>query len=229
LADSFATRTDLVRLLNVPPEKITVVWLAANPIYCRWPPVQTAAHLAPMQLAPGYILFTGTLEPRKNIPGLLAAYRLLCDKITAPALVLAGRRGWLYADIFTQIEKLKLAARVRFIENPTDEMLVALYNGASMLALPSFYEGFGLPVLEAMACGAPVLAAQCASLPEIAGSAAWLLDPHDHAQWAAAMLALLEDAARRTQMIEAGHVQAAHFTWAKTAHETLAVYRLVLT
>jgi len=228
LADSFATRDDLARLLNVPPEKMSVVWLAANPIYRRLSQEETSALLARHQLSPGYVLFTGTLEPRKNLPGLLEAYRMLCDQYAAPLLVMAGRRGWLYDEIFAHIERLGLAARVRFIENPEDAGMVALYNGAGVFVLPSFYEGFGLPVLEAMACGTPAIIANRASLPEIAGDAALLIEPEDIPGLTQTLLRVLNDSTLRAQMIEKGYAQAGQFSWAKTAQETLAVYRQIL-
>ncbi len=229
LADSHATRHDLVRLLGAPPEKITVVWLAANPLYRRLSSDETQAALAQYQLAPSYVLFTGTFEPRKNLPGLLAAYRALRESWRdAPPLVLAGRRGWLYDEIFAHIETLNVSAWVRFIENPDDETLRALYNGAGVFVLPSFYEGFGLPVLEAMACGAPVIIANRASLPEIAGQAALLIEPEDTSALSGAIFRVLTDPILRAQMARAGLAQAMRFSWEKTAQETSAIYHQVL-
>ncbi len=229
LADSHATRDDLVRLLDVPPGKITVVWLAPNPIYRRLPPEEYGLALNKLGLDAGYILFTGTLEPRKNLPGLLAAYRALRDsQPAAPLLVLAGRRGWLYDEVFSRIEQLRLSTSVRFIENPPDQDLLALYNGAGVFVLPSFYEGFGLPVLEAMTCGAPVIAANRASLPEVAGQAARLIEPEDTAELTDALLQVLGDPALRARMIDGGYAQAARFSWAETARQTRAVYYKIL-
>ena len=145
-ADSTATKDDLVRLLGVQPEKVSVVLLAPDPIYRPLDAAACAPVLARHKLEPGFLLFTGTLEPRKNVTGLLTAYRALCDrKPSTPSLVLAGRRGWLYDEIFSRIAALKLDDRVRFVENLPNEELVALYNAAALLVLPSFYEGFGLP------------------------------------------------------------------------------------
>ena len=228
-ADSTNTKDDLVRLLSVPPDKVTVVLLAHDPAYQPLDASVCAPVLARHQLKPGYILFTGTLEPRKNVTGLLTAYRALCDRqpSTRP-LVLAGRRGWLYDEIFARIATLKLGSRVHFVENAPNEDLAALYNSARLLVLPSFYEGFGLTVLEAMACGTPVVCSGCGSLPEVAGDAALLVNPDDLDGLASAMERVLEDEALRAQMRSRGLAQAARFSWEKTARETLGLYRALL-
>lgn len=188
-----------------------------------------AATLARHHLERGFILFTGTLEPRKNVAGLLNAYGALCDrKPSTPPLVLAGRRGWLYDEIFAQIQQLRLGGRVCFVNDLPDEELVALYNAAALLALPSFYEGFGLPVLEAMACGAPVVCSERGSLPEIAGDAALLINPDDIDGLTAAMQRVLEDESLCVQMRERGFLNVRRFSWEKTARETASLYRQVM-
>jgi len=228
-ADSTNTKDDLVRLLNVPPAKVTVVLLAPNPIYRVMDEATCTQVVTRLGLSRGFLLFTGTLEPRKNVTGLLTAYRMLCDrKPSAPPLVLAGRRGWLYDEIFQRIGQLKLTDRVRFPENLPDEDLVALYNAASLFVLPSFYEGFGLPVLEAMACGAPVICSDRGSLPEVAGDAALLINPDDPAGLADALERVLEDDRFRAQMRERGWANVRRFSWAKTAKETLNIYKQVI-
>ncbi len=228
-ADSSATQEDLARLLGVSPAKISVVLLAPDPHYRALEKQACAPVLARYALEPGFILFTGTLEPRKNVTGLLTAYRTLCDRCACvPTLVLAGRRGWLYDEIFCQIAACKLQARVRFVEDPPDEELVSLYNAAALFVLPSFYEGFGLTVLEAMACGTPVVCSNRGSLPEVAGDAALLINPDDLDDLSRALERALEDEPLRAQMRARGLVQAARFSWEKTARETLALYRQVL-
>ena len=228
-ADSTATKEDLVRLLGVNPDKVTVVLLAPDPMYRRLGEAACAPILARHKLDRGFILFTGTLEPRKNVTGLLTAYRALCDGLAStPPLVLAGRRGWLYQEIFDQITMLKLADRVHFVENLPDQELVALYNAAGLLVLPSFYEGFGLTVLEAMACGTPVVCSERGSLAEIAGDAALLINPDDLDGLAMAMKRLLEDESLRAQMRARGLANVARFSWEKTTRETLAIYRALL-
>jgi glycosyltransferase involved in cell wall biosynthesis len=144
-----------------------------------------------------------------------------------PPLVLAGRRGWLYDEIFAHIAALKLDNHVYFAEDPSDKELVALYNAAAMLVLPSFYEGFGLPVLEAMACGTPVVCADRGSLPEIAGDAALLVNPDDLDSLADAMEHMLDDEPLRAKMREQGFSNVARFSWERTARETLNIYKRV--
>jgi glycosyltransferase involved in cell wall biosynthesis len=228
-ADSSATKQDLVRLLGVNPGKVTVVLLAHDPMYHPLDEQACAPVLARHELDHGFLLFTGTLEPRKNVTGLLTAYCMLRNRRAfTPPLVLAGRRGWLYDEIFAHIAALKLDGHVCFVENPLDEELVALYNAAALLVLPSFYEGFGLPVLEAMACGTPVVCTDRGSLPEIAGDAALLVNPDDLDSLADAMERALDDEPLRGQMRERGFAQVARFSWEKTARETLAIYHQVL-
>jgi glycosyltransferase involved in cell wall biosynthesis len=225
-ADSTATKDDLVRLLGVQPEKVSVVLLAPDPLYRPLEAAACAPILARHELKPGFLLFAGTLEPRKNVTGLLTAYRALCDrKLSMPSLVLAGRRGWLYDEIFSRISALKLSDRVCFLENPSNEELVALYNAAALLVLPSFYEGFGLPVLEAMACGTPVVCSERGSLPEIAGGAVLLVNPDDLDGLASTIERTLRDELLRAQLRSRGFANVARFSWEKTARETLEIYR----
>ena len=225
-ADSTATKDDLVRLLGVQPEKVSVVLLAPDPLYRPLDAAACAPVLARHKLEPGFLLFTGTLEPRKNVTGLLSAYRALCDRQpSTPFLVLAGRRGWLYDEIFARIAALKLQDRVRFVENLPNEELVALYNAAALLVLPSFYEGFGLPALEAMACGTPVVCSERGSLPEIAGDAALLVNPDDLDGLASAMERALDDEPLRVQLRSRGFANVARFSWEKAARETVEIYR----
>lgn len=229
-ADSTNTKDDLIRLLNVPPEKVTVVLLAHDPAYRPLDVSACTPILARYQLKPDYILFTGTLEPRKNVTGLLIAYRALCNRQPSgsgrtPQLVLAGRRGWLYDEIFERIAALELGDRVRLVENAPNADLVALYSAARLFVLPSFYEGFGLTVLEAMACGTPVVCSERGSLPQVAGDAALLVNPDDLDGLASAMERALEDESLRAQMRSKGLAQAARFSWKKTAQETLNLYR----
>ncbi|MBN1178973.1 MAG: glycosyltransferase family 4 protein [Anaerolineae bacterium] len=229
LADSEATRQDLVRLLSVPAERVTTVHLAADPTFGRADAARLRQTLAQYDLTPGYILFVGTLEPRKNVPGLLAAYHILRDRgeVTAP-LVAVGGRGWLYEETFETVETLNLAAHVRFLHDVPNADLPALYTGAALLTTPSFYEGFGLPALEAMACGTPVVISNRGSLPEIVGGAGVEVDPEEPEAIAAGIAAVLGDPDLRARLVQAGSARAAQFTWQETARKTVEVYRGVL-
>jgi glycosyltransferase involved in cell wall biosynthesis len=181
--------------------------------------------------APAYLLYVGTLQPRKNLSRLIEAFARLAG---APAfadvqqsdslrLVLAGRRGWLYDDLVAQVERLGLAGRVFFPGYVADADLPALYSGALAFVFPSLYEGFGLPVLEAGACGVPVITSNTSSLPEVAGDAALLVDPHDVDAIAEAMYRLVTDEALRAELVRRGFENVKRFSWEKCARETLAV------
>ncbi len=230
LADSHATRLDLIKLLNVPEEKITVVWLAPNvEVYRPQRPADSAAARDRLQLPERFILFTGTLEPRKNVAGLLRAYRLLLDHDPhLPDLILAGSRGWLFDETRALIDELRLSDRVRWMDSPADADLAVLYNAASVFVLPSHYEGFGLTVLEAMACGAPCIISDRGSLPEIVGGAAVEIDPDDVVELAEAMKGVLNDEQLQQQLRHKGFERVAEFSWERCARETAAVYRRVL-
>jgi glycosyltransferase involved in cell wall biosynthesis len=226
IADSKHTRCDLIERLQVPAGKVTTIYLAANPIYTTVPSAAAVgATLARYNLPRDFILFVGTLEPRKNIPTLLRSYAQVraTAGIDVP-LVLVGGEGWLYEEVFHSVEKLKLGEHVRHLRGLADEQLVHLYHAAALLALPSHYEGFGLPPLEAMHCGCPVVVSNRGSLPEIVGSAGMVLDAEDVEAWAEALVRLMGDAGLRERMAKAGHEQAQRFTWRATAQATLRLY-----
>lgn len=228
IADSYATQRDLESCLAVSPERITVIHLAADAHFRPLPTAEINATLQRHGLEPGYLLFVGTWEPRKNLPGLLEALALLHAKGERRTLVIAGRPGWLYDDIFQRVQTLGLASWVHFIEKAPTADLIALYNGALLLALPSFYEGFGLPALEALQCGTPVIVADRASLPEVVGEAGLRINPEDPQSLADACLQIARDGALREHLRQAGPERAANFSWKRTAEETLAVYQRVL-
>jgi glycosyltransferase involved in cell wall biosynthesis len=229
LADSDATKSDLASLLDVPLEKVTVVHLGINPAFRPLPETEARQVATKYGLEPEYLLFVGTLEPRKNLPGLLQAYRLLLDAegTTAP-LVMVGGKGWLYDEVFERVEELRLTKRVRFLHSVPDTDMPGLYNAASVLTTPSFYEGFGFPALEAMACGTPAVVSDRASLPEVVGEAGLLVNPDDPEDIAQALARVLTEGPLREQLREKGLAQAARFTWEKAARETLTVYQSVL-
>lgn len=229
LVSSHSTLNDLHNLLNVPGEKMTVHMLGVNEIFRPLPDTEVAQVRQRLGLPESYILFVGTFEPRKNIPGLLEAYAMLLqNRADIPPLVLVGRRGWLYEAIFARTDKLNLADHVIRLENAAWEDLPAIYNGASMLVLPSHYEGFGLTALEAMACGTPPIVANRSSLPEVVGEAGLLIDPDSPAQIASAITQIMDNNALCAQLRAAGLARAATFTWRQTAETTLRVYRDLL-
>jgi len=229
LADSHVTKSDLISLLDVPPEEVTVIHLAADSAFRPLPETQARQTAERYGLEPGYLLCVGTLEPRKNLLGLLQAYRLLLDaEVTAASLVLVGGKGWLYEGVFERVEELHLAENVRFLHKVPDADLPGLYNAASLLTTPSFYEGFGLPALEAMACGTPAVVADRSSLPEVVGEAGLLVNPDDVEGIAQALTRVLTEESLRARMRTLGLAQASRFSWKRAAEETLAVYRKVL-
>lgn len=229
LAISQATADDLGNLLDVPAEKITVNLLAANESFKPRPAEDINAARQRLNLPDSYILFVGTFEPRKNITGLLDAYAILrADWPGAPPLVMVGRRGWLYGDIFAKVDALHLRDHIIWLEDAAWADLPVIYNAARVFVLPSFYEGFGLPALEAMACGTPAIVSNCSSLPEVVGDAGLLIEPDDPAQLADAIRRVLADSELHQRLRAAGLTRAATFTWRKTAETVLQTYRQVL-
>jgi len=226
---SEATRRDLVALLSTPEHKITVHMLGVNARFRPAPPDEVAACRNRHDLPSSYVLFVGTYEPRKNIPALLRAYDLLRQTLPdLPPLVLAGRRGWLFEDIFRLAHDLALDDYLLWRENFPAEDLPALYSGAIALALPSFYEGFGLTALEAMACGTPPIVSDRSSLPEVVGEAGLLINPDNPETLADALRRLLEDSALRERLRLIGLERAHEFTWRRTAEIVRSVYDRVI-
>ncbi len=228
IAVSESTKRDTMQHLGVPEDKITVVYEAANPIFR---PIDRAEAREQVRNRHGlegpFILFVSTIEPRKNVPTLVRALWQLqeCYKEDV-RLVLAGGKGWLFEDAFAIIEELKMDSQVHLLGRVSSEDLLYLYNAAELLAHPAFYEGFGLPPLEAMACGLPVVVSQVASLPEVVGDAGLLIDPHDVDELTVGMWRILNDSELRQEMREKGFRQAERFSWQRAARETLAIYKL---
>jgi glycosyltransferase involved in cell wall biosynthesis len=229
IAVSESTKQDTIRLLGVPEHKITVIYESANPIYR---PVNDQEALEQTKrkhhITGDFILFVSTIEPRKNLLTLLKAYRQLLDSYKDNVrLVVVGRRGWLSEEVFTLVEELKLTNDVLFLGRVSVEDLLHLYNAAQLLVQPSFYEGFGLPPLEAMACGTPVVVSNVSSLPEVVGDAALLVDPEDVSELAVAIWRVLTDQVLRADLIAKGLKRAQCFSWEKTARQTLELYQRV--
>ncbi len=226
LADSEATKRDLVRRYGADPRRITVVYPGLDPLFR---PVEDPGRLAAVRsryaLAPAYIIHVGTLQPRKNLLRLLDAFEALPQRLPAPhpmpQLVLVGKRGWLAEPIVARARTM--GERVRLLGHVAREDLPALLSGARALVMPSLYEGFGLPVLEAMACGTPVVASNVSSLPEVAGDAALLVDPHATEALTEALARVLTDAELRQTLRQRGLQRARQFTWQAAAEKVLRV------
>jgi glycosyltransferase involved in cell wall biosynthesis len=229
IAVSSATKRDIVRTLNVPDEKVHVIYEAAAPHFRPLPRTEALESVRHKYGLPeSFILHVGTLEPRKNLVRLLQAFELVRRQgCQARALALVGNRGWNDATIKACVERMGLDGSVRVLGHTPTEDVVALYNLAELVALPSLYEGFGLPVIEAMACGTPVVTSPNGSLAEIAGSAAEFVDPTRVESIAAGLHTALSDSAKRAALREAGLRRAAEFSWEATAEQTRQVYEAV--
>ncbi|MFT4171274.1 MAG: glycosyltransferase family 1 protein [Rhodocyclaceae bacterium] len=230
ITDSEFTRREIIDYFSWPADRIRAVPLAASPDFHPRPAAATTAVLAGYGLVHGqYCLYAGSIEPRKNIEVLLSAYEHLPEDVRQRwPLILAGYEGWKSESIHARLRTAQAAGWARYLGFVADADLPVLYAGARLFAFPSLYEGFGLPVLEAMASGVPVVCSDATSLPEVAGGAAAMCAPLDVDGLRAALGRGLEDDAWREQAMLAGVTRAAQFSWARTAAETAAVYRLVL-
>ncbi len=225
LADSASTRQDLIELLQVPPERVAVLYPGVEPHFAPQSEARVGHVLAGYGVRRPYILALGTLQPRKNFARLIRAYHLLRQRHDLPhQLVIGGGRGWLEEEIHRTIAELGLGASVLLAGYVADEDLPALYSGAEVFAFPSLYEGFGLPVLEAMACGTPVVTGNVSSLPEVAGDAALLVPPEDVEALAEALWRTLSDGVLRNLLRERGFQQVKRFTWSAAAERLLGLY-----
>ncbi|HSN75336.1 MAG TPA: glycosyltransferase family 1 protein, partial [Anaerolineae bacterium] len=231
IAVSQATKQDVVELFGVPAGRIDVVYNGVDACFCPAPTEQVEAFRRQQSLPERYVLHLGTLEPRKNLVRLVQAFAQVKahDPGQPPVkLVLAGGKGWSYDAIFAEVARLGLEQEVVLPGYIADEELAWWYRAAAVFAYPSLLEGFGLPVLEAMACGTPTITSALSSLPEVAGDAALLVDPTSVDALAAALLRLLDDIALAGELRTRGLAQATRFSWSRTAQETAAVYRHAL-
>ena len=229
IAPSEWTRREIVEHLGISPNRIRVIHEAARREMRPLGAEECRPVLEKHGLRAPYLLYVGTIEPRKNLVTLIRAYdELLRATPHRPQLVLAGGRGWLFDEVFQLVEQLKLQEMIRFTGYVEDADLPALYSAAQIFLYPSLYEGFGLPPLEAMACGAPVIASNASSLPEVVGEAGLLHAPEDAPELTRAMARLLDDDAARTHFIQAGARQAARFSWERAARETQTLYEDVI-
>jgi glycosyltransferase involved in cell wall biosynthesis len=228
LADSQSTKDDLLELLAVEPAKVEVVYPGVEERFC---PIEDQTFLERVgrryNLPPHFVFSLGTLEPRKNLVRLIEAHSSLVTRHSSLELVIAGGKGWLYGGIFDQVEELGLEDEVRFLGFVPDDDLPALYNLADLFVFPSLYEGFGLPPLEAMACGTPVVTTNVSSLPEVVGGAGLMVPPEDVEGLAEAMERALGDRAWRGEAVQRGLAQARRFTWRAAAERLIELYETV--
>ena len=232
LADSEATRQDLIDHYQIPEERIVVVYPGRDESLA---PVHDPERLAAVQarygLGRSYLLYVGTLHPRKNLVRLVQSFGALVGSAAPETgerprglqLVLAGQKGWLYDEIMREVRRLDLADHIVLTGYVPDEDLPALLSGALAFVFPSLYEGFGLPILEAMACGTPVICSNASSLPEVAGDAALLVDPLDTEQLTSALQRLTTSEGLRNELVAKGFRQVQRFSWRRCAEETLGV------
>jgi len=230
IAVSSFTKKELISLLGVNDEKIDVVYHGVNSNFRPRNKKRLAAKLKEFELEPdGYILSVGTIEPRKNISRLIRAYELLPDPVRARyPLVVSGMRGWKDETISNLMERLARKGELRILGYTSDSNLPFVYAGAALFVYPSVYEGFGLPPLEAMACGVPVVISNRTSLPEIAETAGVLIDPYDVESLSITVQSLLNDKVKREQMAILGMQQAKKFTWESCAERTFSIYNNVI-
>lgn len=227
LADSWATRDDLLDFYNVTPAtRITVLHGGVHERFLPRSAQEQQAIRRKYRLDQWPFIFSlGTLQPRKNHGRMVQALARLVQEGLELHLVIAGGAGWLSEPFFQQLKESGIENRVHLIGFVDDADLPALYSAAEVFAFPSLYEGFGLPVLEAMACGTPVVTSDLSSLPEVAGDAALLIDPLNVEALADALRRLTSDSQLRQQLIEAGHVRVGQFTWSRAARRLLDIYR----
>ena len=230
IAISESTRRDLIATYGVSPRKVSVVYCGTDSSFT---PARSQKQIdefrARRNVPAKMILYVGTIEPRKNIARLLRAFaRAKRDARLPHQLVLIGARGWKYAEVDAVIAQENIAGDVTFAGYVPQEELPDWYRAADLFVYPSRYEGFGLPPLEAMACGTPVVTSNVSSLPEVVGNAALLVSPDDEAALADAIARALSDRALRAQMIARGVTQAARFSWERAGCATTDVYRAVL-
>ena len=229
ITDSESVKREICAHRGVAPEKITAVPLAPRREFRPVSEAQTRAARRRLGVEDDFILFVGTLEPRKNLLTLVSAFdELLRTTDLHPQFVIAGPKGWLTEDLFAHVEQSALVERILFTGYVSDEDLCALYSSCRVSVYPSLYEGFGLPPLEAMACGAPVITSRIPVIMETVGTAARLIEPSDVRELTATLVELLTHPGARAQLSASGLQRAAEFTWERTAQMTLEVYRAAL-
>lgn len=223
------TKHDIVRLLHVPETQITVIPHGVDPKFQPATDYENIRKtLAQHEIKRDYLLHIGTLSPRKNIALLIRVFAQIAKDTSDLDLLLVGKPGFEGEKLQSLTKQLGLTRRVRFLDYLSDNEVLSVLQGAKILALPSLYEGFGLPALEAMACGVPVIASNATSIPEVVGDAGILADPHDVQSWVSAIRDVSRDARLRASLGARGVERAKGFSWDKTAAETIRVYEQTL-
>ncbi len=229
IADSESTRQDAIRLVGALPGKIYTVPLGVTQ---EFRPIRDKVILQQArqkyQLPEHFLLYVGTIEPRKNLSTLLQAYASVASQMPDHRLVIVGPKGWMVENIIQQTGQFNISDKVHFTGYVEQDDLPVIYNLADVFIYPSVYEGFGLPVLEAMACGTPVISSNVSSMPEIVGNAGVLIAPNNSQALAQSLLELINDPVARQRLSIKGQERAATFSWESTAEKTIAVYRHVL-
>ena len=229
IADSESTKKDIIKHLKISSEKIRVIYLATSKDF---KPSGSQNQILKIKekykTSPKYFIHVGTIEPRKNLPFLVSAFALALKQGIKENLVIVGKQGWYYEDLYNLIKKLHLEKRVIFTGYADDRDVPYLYGGSTALTFPSLYEGFGFPPLEAMACGTPVISSNTSSLPEVIGEAGILLPPKDKNIWAQKMVELSSNNKLSEKLKIAGIMQAKKFSWDETARKTIEVYEEVM-
>ncbi len=224
IAVSKNTKRDIMKHYQVPEDKIEVIYNGFEKSVLKNSRLNEEETLKNYNLQPTtYLLYVGTLQPRKNILTLIDAFHKLWKQIQTYKLVIVGKKGWLYEEIFTKVQELNLQEQVVFTDYLPDDQLVALYKNAFCFILPSLYEGFGIPVLEAMSFSCPVITSFASSLPEIGGDACLYFDPHSSDDLVEKIQRLRDDTALRKDLIKKGRERIKQFSWEKCADETLNV------
>ena len=218
------TKRDVVNLLGVDPARVDAIPLGVHPRFRPLPTPEVSAFQQANHIGAQTIFFLGSLEPRKNLPALIEAFHEVLAQTPQAELIVGGSLGWKYAPLFERVRALGLEGKVRILGPVAAEDLLRWYNACTVFAYPSLYEGFGLPALEAMACGTPVVTSNVTSLPEVVGEAAVSVSPTDTHALAQGLSRVLTDEGLRLSMREQGLRRAGMFTWQRTAERTLEVY-----
>lgn len=231
LTISESSKKDIIEYLKVEPEKVYVTPLASRyyPNYLSEEVAQRLQKQANYDFSKPYLLFVSTIEPRKNINTIITAFNFLKEKYKIEhQLILIGKKGWNYEPIFAAIDNSPWKNQIHHLNYLSNELVALFYSKADVFVYPSYYEGFGLPVLEAMTLGAPVVTSNTSSIPEVTGDAAILIDPNDSIQLAEAILKIISDSHLRQKLVNKGKERAKLFSWEKTAKETLKAYRTII-